>query len=289
MKKILITGNQGLIGWNLYQLLPQAGYEVFGFSKTREPREARWYEGLLEDPSKIRAILQEIAPDLIIHAHAMCNLDVCEINPEKTHLINVRGTEVLLDALNPSQQKLVLMSTEHVFSGNKGNYQESDTPDPISVYGKTRVLAESMVREKFKEALIIRPGLVIGKSLQGDVGPQDWLRTRLSKGLPASYFTDEIRSPLRMADLAQGVELLIQKQCKGTYHLGGAQNMSRYDLALRLSKEMGLEGEILPKQRVGDRLVPRIGDCSLDSSKAQKEGWTIPRVGPIPSLQDIEC
>jgi len=129
-KRVLITGTQGLIGWNLYKFLPRKRYQVFAFSKNRQPNSPNWYQGLLEDPPGLSRIITDARPDIIIHAHAVCNLDVCEVTPEKTHAINVRGTRVLLDAYDPDRHTFIYLSSEHVFSGKQGNYKEDDACDP---------------------------------------------------------------------------------------------------------------------------------------------------------------
>jgi len=275
IQRIFITGIQGLIGWNLYQSL-QADYEVEGFSQATRSRDGEWYEHLIEDYETISKNLEASRPDVVIHTQALCKLELCEEKPHETDLINVKTTQKLIQSLNPAKHRLVYISSEHVFSGEKGNYSEEDPTDPISVHGKSRVEAEKVVRESYPGALIIRPGLVIGQSQQGDIGPRDWLRSRLARGLTASFFVDEIRSPIRMRDFIQGLMLLIHKGCSGIYHLAGRDKISRYDLARRLAHEWNQKGDIQPKYRLDDKILPRIGDCSLSSSKAQKEGWIIP-------------
>jgi len=130
-----------------------------------------------------------------------------------------------------------------------------------------------LVFRDFPGSLVVRPGLVIGKSFQGDVGTHDFLKSRLEAKLPVSYFVDEFRSPIRAEEFAEGVELLVGKRCRGIYHLGGPERASRYDVACRLAREWGLEREVESKSRVDEKEIPRIGDCSLDSSKAGREGW----------------
>jgi dTDP-4-dehydrorhamnose reductase len=273
--RILITGVQGVIGWNLHQDLKKNN-RVFGFSKTERNRKGEWYEGLMEDYSRLKYIVDECQPDLVIHSQAMCNIDLCEVKPDKTHLINVEATQKLAQVLKPEKHRLVYISSDHVFSGERGDYTEEDALDPVSEYGRSRVLAEKFLLKHYPNVLIIRPGLALGASLQGDIGPHDWLRRRLTRGLVSSFFVDEIRSPLWMVDLIKGIRLLIDKKCSGVYHLGGKTNFSRFEIANRLKVHWGLEGEVRPKRRQEDKLVPRIAECTLSSTKAEREGWRVP-------------
>jgi len=271
----LLTGAQGLVGWNIYLALKRH-FRVALFPSRRGRGPGEWVQERLKEYDGLPEIIGRLKPSLVVHAHAMCNLDVCEVQPEMTHLINVFATEKLLAALDPSRQRLVHLSTEHVFSGKKGAYREGDPVDPISVYGRSRVEAERLVLERFPGALVVRPGLAVGPSMQGDVGLHDFLKKRVSKGLVTSYFLDEIRSPMCAEDLAEGILFLIRKQAFGIYHLGGKEGISRYNLSVRLVREWGMNTDLIrPIKRKEDPL-PRINDCSLDSSKAAREGWEVP-------------
>ncbi len=280
-KRILITGVQGLIGWNLYNDFA-ADFEIFGFSTkarakcvSKAPKHKEWYEGLVEDYAEFSSIIEETQPDIIIHAQAMCNLDLCEEKPDKTALVNIEATRQLIRALDPAKHRLIYMSTEHVFSGKKGDYLEEDEYDPISVYGRTKVAAEQLVKE-YPGHLIIRPGLVVGGSMQGNIGAKDWLRSRLIKNQPATYFVDEIRSPIRSHDFSLGMKFLIDQEAQGVYHLGGKDSYSRYELAQLMAKQLDLTGNICSKTIASDKLVPRIANCTLNSQKAVNLGWLIP-------------
>ncbi|MFT5206379.1 MAG: dTDP-4-dehydrorhamnose reductase [Candidatus Omnitrophota bacterium] len=280
-KRILITGVQGLIGWNLYNDLA-SDYQLFGFStKVRDkciskaPKHKEWYEGLVEDYEGFSSVIEDTQPDIVIHAQAMCNLDLCEDKPDKTELVNVEATRQLIRALNPDNHRLIYMSTEHVFSGNKGNYAEDDEYDPISVYGRTKVEAEQLVKD-YPGFLIIRPGLVVGGSMQGNIGARDWLKSRLTKNQPATYFTDEIRSPIHSSDFSKGMKFLIDQEAQGIYHLGGKDSYSRYELAQLMAKQLDMTGNICSKTIKSDKIVPRIANCTLNSQKAANLGWPTP-------------
>lgn len=275
--RILITGAQGIVGWNLYRLLSKQN-DVRGFLKSYRGNDSHLTVGLLEDKQTISPLLDEFQPDLLIHAQVMCNLDVCEKMPDSTQAINVEVAEGLLNLVDHAKTKIIYMSSDHVFSGLKGErYQERDIPDPVSVYGRSRVMVETLMQERVPNFLIIRPGLVIGPSLQTNVGPRDWLLGRLRKDQIAGYFHDERRTPISAEDLVMGIAYLINQAAEGIYHLAGEQSLSRYDLAYRLAIHYGYAPKIESRMRSDDKDVPRIADNSLDCQKIRSLGWQTPR------------
>jgi len=251
-------------------------YEVYAIARRLTEQTPQMRQAKVEDEQQMRGLLDEIEPHIVIHTQCMCNLDVCEEHADKAERVNVAGTRTLLNCLAETDASLVYVSSEHVFSGEKGDYTEEDATDPISVYGRTRVDAEELVRRADAKHLVIRPGLLMGASPRGSVGARDWLRSRIDRGKPATFFDDEYRSPLRVEDFVSGLSLLLSRGCRGVFHLGGEVKFSRYELAQRLLAQWDVPGDIRVKQTADDRTVPRIKDCSLNSEKARQTGWMVP-------------
>ena len=207
--RILVLGLNGLIGWHLSLEASRRGHEVFGtYRRENGPFEGPGRFRLdYADPGAVHALFQKLDPDLLIHAWAMCDLDICESLPEVAWRINVEGTRTVLAAARelPRLRKFVYLSTDHVFDGNRGGYDESDEPCPKHVYGRTKAEAERLVMNSGLKALLVRPGLVIGASAQGNKGPRDFLCARIRAGKPTHYFTDEWRSPIRAEAMAARV------------------------------------------------------------------------------------
>jgi dTDP-4-dehydrorhamnose reductase len=268
--RFLITGLNGVTGWNLFQSV-SARFACQGtFRKDHSIFKPEGFTKLdFEDPSAIEQCLQKWQPTHVIHSWAMCDLDLCEVFPEMARKINVLGTDRLIQALAalPSLQKLVFISTDHVFDGERGGYTENDLPIPKHVFGRTRREAELHVLESGLPALVIRPGLVIGQSFQGNKGPRDFLLRRIRSGKQTHYFTDEWRSPIRTADLGARVVELALSGREGIVHVAGQTAMNRYELARTLAVEAGLAtDQILPRLRAEDRWAHiRPKDLSLTS------------------------
>ena len=273
-ERFLITGLNGLIGWNLFRRIAE---NRISFGTYRQPHAAFAGPGFYrldpEDGPALEKLFSETRPDYLIHSWAMCDLDLCEQMPEMAEKVNVAGTVKLLQAASNygGLKKLVYISTDHVFDGEKGSYLETDLPSPKHVYGRTKHEAEKLVEKCGLPYLIIRPGLAIGESLQGNKGPRDFLFTRIRAGKPTHYFTDEWRSPIPALELAEKVLRLSLSEAEGIYHVAGGRTFSRFELANRLADEHGLPShQIFPRLRAEDRWAAiRPKDISLNAAKYQ--------------------
>lgn len=253
----MVLGLNGIIGWNLFKLARKEA-EAFGTYR-------RLHEGLdltrchrvdLLDTRAFTALLKKIKPDYLIHAWAMCDLDVCEEEPAIARRVNVEGTRSIVQAAADSGtvKKIVYVSTDHVFDGLQGGYSEEDLPCPIHVYGRTKIEAESIVKQSGLPWMIIRPGLVIGESLQRSKGPRDFLMKRIVLGKPTHYFTDEFRSPVRGDDFARAALKIALSPLEGVFHVAGKGIFSRYNLARKIAWENRLPVDmIFPRMRKHDR------------------------------------
>lgn len=275
-KRVLVFGLNGLIGWHLFKYCREY-FDCSGTFRRRLPEFSgdAFYRVSLQDEAGLRRMIEKTDPHYVLHAWSMCDLDICESLPELAWKVNVQGTETILRALSAaaSLEKMLYVSTDHVFDGGAGPYHEENQPEPIHVYGRTKRAAEELVLGSGIPALVIRPGLVIGESLQGNKGPQDFLLSRLRAGKPVTYFEDEWRTPIRAESLAEEcVQLLLSDQT-GIFHVTGSQCYNRYELALRLARENGLEpAELMRGSRSEDRWAHiRPENISLVSIKLQEK------------------
>ena len=206
--RILVTGLNGVIGWSVFRAAREQS-DAYGTYRKEYPffLDERFTRVDWDQEDEIQALVEKVRPDYLIHCWAICDLDLCEEIPEIAERINIRCLESLIRVLNNTQglKKFVYMSTDHVFGGQEGAYTEEDTPEPIHVYGRTKVEAEKRVIQSDLPYMIIRPGLVVGPSLQGNIGPRDFLFSRIRADKPTHYFTDEWRSPICSKQFGQRV------------------------------------------------------------------------------------
>lgn len=272
--KILITGLNGIIGWNIFKTVSALYPQTLGTYREFHPRLETLNVRRLEvdGPEAFETMAQEFQPEILIHSWAMCDLDICEQFPEMAEKINVEGTRVILKAAAglKNLKRFVYISTDHVFDGEAGNYSETDLPQPKHVYGATKLAAEKLVQNSGLSWQILRPGLVIGDSLQGRKGPRDFLLTRIRAGKPTHYFTDEWRTSIPAPVMAERVAAIALSEQTGIFHVAGEEILSRYELAQRIALENGFTTEhVFPRLRAEDRWASiRPKDLSLKTLRA---------------------
>lgn len=243
-KRILITGVNSLVGWNLFQRFEKKNNLLLGYGhREKEFHDDRFFSMNGLNVSRIRSLLKSFSPDVILFCKGICDYDLCERNPQLAFRINVDEMSQWLMALRDFQVPplFAYFSSDHVFSGRSGLYTESMRPSPVSVYGKSRVEAEKQVRESTLPFVILRSGLLIANSPQGNKGPHDFLLSRLRKGKPVSLFTDEWRTPVSATHLMDCVESLDLKCVAETYHVASELDISRYDLGCEIAREQHLD------------------------------------------------
>ena len=266
MKRIYITGSRGYLGEKLIDILKK-DFIVNGSDKEID----------ITDTSKIRSAIKDFSPDVLIHTAGLTNIYECEENPSKAHEINVVGTINLSDIAEEQKIKMVYISTDYVFDGKKGYYNESDKPNPISVYGKTKKLAEDEVL-KLKDYLIIRSGTFYGYN-KNNKKPVFVNRVieKLSKREPFFAALDQVSSPTLIDDLVNAIIFLIRENKVGIWNIVGPEAKNRYDLALDVASIFGLNQNLVRKSNIEKmglkNLVPK--DCSLDTDKIKKVGLSL--------------
>ena len=149
---IFLFGANSMLGWSMLRANAHVIPFCNGFTKNPPPEIERGVH--LDDELAVSQLFAAETPDLIIHCAGVCDVGTCEQSPEFAHSVNVEGTRILLDYA-PRDARIVYLSSDHVFSGDGGPYDEATPPDPISVYGRTRVAAEALVLAR-ANTLVIR-------------------------------------------------------------------------------------------------------------------------------------
>lgn len=227
----------------------------------------------ITDASSLLKIKNEFSPTHVIHGAGVCDLDVCEERPLWTHRMNTIGARNITDIFGDSAY-IVFLSSDLVFSGNNpphSGYKEDDIPDPVSVAGKTIANAENEIR-RCKRYCIVRLGLPIGDSVTGTKGAKDFIAYRLRRNLPLTLFHDEFRSCIGCEDIARSIDVILEHEIRGIYHLGGPKPVSLYNIGKWVLDNGGYDSLLLKsisrfEERDGP---PRIGNVMIDSSKIYK-------------------
>lgn len=256
-----ITGANGLIGNYLVQTAPRFA------PRWRVRALTRSHFDLL-DFTTVRREFQKDKPQLIIHCAATSAVSEAQKNPALARCVNIEVTKLLAELA--SEIQFVFFSTDLIFDGRKGNYTETDAPNPVHIYGETKVSAEEIVLKNPRH-LVVRTSLNYGESRAGNRSFNEQLKLSLQNSSGMKLFTDEFRSPVPAAETARAVWELAEKNCAGIYHVAGAEKLSRWQIGQLLVKRWP---EIKAKIESGSAKdfpgPPRALDTSLDISKVQK-------------------
>lgn len=281
----LLFGASSILGFQLAKGFPQT-IRPFVPPGNKASALCHWPVLHLEDPQWIKRQFDAPAPRLLLYGHAVCDVPKCEADPEWAQEMNVKHLKRVLAAL-PAKTRMVYISSDHVFGGD-GFYSESATPCPISVYGQTRVEAESWVLKR-SNTLVIRTGLALGPSPNGRTGHLDWLAYRNKRGLPITIIKDESRSVVWAKDLAERVMQWAQSDVCGLRHIPATQVLSRMRLAKALMQAMGKVPNFKIEGR-NQQSAPHLGRVGLKSDYRSSLSQALPSAidalekGRLPSL-----
>lgn len=277
MKRILITGSNGLLGQKVVEILSRSNYPLLLVSL--EP-ESVFDEDIfpylqldLTHKQEVRRVLDEFEPDIIVNTAAVTDVDLCEKERALAWRVNVGSVENLAHAANLVGAKIIHLSTDYVFDGEKGPYGESDRPNPISYYGRTKFASENVLRIAGTPSAIIRTMVLygIGKKVKSNFAL--WLYHNLKENKQIRVVDDQIGNPTLVDDLAFGILKIIELERTGLYHIAGADLVSRYDFALSLCKIFGFNKKLITpvKSSQFKQPAPRPLKSGLITIKAEVE------------------
>ena len=269
MPRILITGASGQLGSYLLRTLRQRDASVVAWTGSR--RGALFGYPLqpidLRDADALAAAARTARPDIIIHTAALSAVGDCHRDPVAAHAINVEGTRRLAEHAASIGARLVHVSTDLVFDGERAPYRESDAPAPLSVYGRSKADAEAALHGLPLTA-VVRVSLLYGPSVTDRPTLLDRQRQALAAGEPLTLFDDEWRTPLDLPTAAHALLAIADSDCTGTLHLGGPERLSRLAMGERLACVLGCAARIVAVSRnCGSQSEPRPRDVALDSTR----------------------
>ncbi len=274
MKKLLVTGISGFLGWHIAEHA-QSDFQLIGiYNKTKLELKNIQLEQLdLTNQSAVSNFLKKHQPDAILHLAANSNPNYCEQNP-LSEIINVKVTEHLASNCAEQNISFLFTSTDLVFDGKNAPYTTTGSPNPIMVYGKQKLEAEQKVLKVFPKAIIARMPLMYGLPKNGLGFMNAWLRN-LQAGKNVYCFTDEYRTATFGGDAAQGIFALLNNKAKGIFHLGGLERMSRFEFATQMAEHFGLDKNLIIPSLQKDVNMPakRPADVSLDSNNTFTFGF----------------
>lgn len=279
MKKIVVTGSNGLLGQTLVNLLlkDSENYVVYGLSRgeNRSGSDDFSYHGIdITNFDELNHFLTTIQPDFIVNTAAMTHVDTCEDQQEACLQINVEAVKNLTKICLEIHAHLIHISTDFIFDGVKGYYKETDLPNPISFYGKSKLKSEQIVVNAGISYSILRTILVYGKV--NNLARNNivlWVKEMLEKKKKITIVNDQFRMPTYVEDLAMACKLSIDQNAKGIFNISSNQLLSVFEIAVQVAEVFELQKELIVpiSTETLNQKAPRPPKTGFNLSKTNKE------------------
>ncbi|PLK46493.1 NAD(P)-dependent oxidoreductase [Emticicia sp. TH156] len=253
MKKILLTGSNGLLGQKLVELLVSTtNHDVYATARgeNRLPfTKGYTYTPMdITDKTQVQEVIDRIKPEVIINTAAMTNVDMCETAKDDCWKQNVNAVEFLVEAAERNRCFLLHVSTDFIFDGKNGPYKEDAEANPISFYGWSKYAAEKIVINSNIRWAIARTVLVYG--IAHDMSRTNiilWVKKSLEDGKNIKVVTDQWRTPTLAEDLAKGCLLISEKEAEGIYNISGKDFLTPYEMAIMTADYFNLDKSLISK------------------------------------------
>ncbi len=251
--RVLITGSNGLLGQKLVKLLGEMGVDflatAIGENRIKSIPNIQYKSLDITNLTEVEKVFEEYQPSHLIHTAAMTNVDQCEDEVEECHQLNVTAVEYLSHICEKFHIFFCHVSTDFIFDGKKGPYTEEAQPNPISIYGESKLKAEEIIQAKLKlKWAIARTVLVYG--IVEDMSRSNiilWVKNSLENGKDIQVVTDQFRTPTLAEDLAMGCWLIIKKEASGIFNISGRDFITPYEMAIKTADYFNLNKSLIHK------------------------------------------
>ena len=248
-KTILIVGANSQLAHSLNNLFDENDFNIIRVSYNKGP--------LVDVVSNFSVfdqtyqLIQETNPDFIINCAALTNVDFCEKNKKKSYEVNVKISQNILKSMSVNS-KLIHISTDYIFDGNKAPYDENSSPNPINYYGKTKLESENLIRASQKKYVIIRTGSLFSEFIDLNSNKLCWIFNKLKNNEKIFTATDMISTPTSTASLAKIIFDLLSFNQNLIINYSGQDSMSVYEFSLLVSKIFNFNKELIVPVLMGD-------------------------------------
>lgn len=270
---LLITGVAGVAGYNAFHYFHRKyPDQVIGIRPTQtwKLRGPGIVAQDAEDADGMRRLFDRYGFRSVLNCVGNCALKSCELDPAMAHALNVASAAAIIENVQRHGCRLVHLSSDLVYSGKgAGQYVETDPTDPVTVYGKTMVQAEELLKSTCPAAAILRISLPMGPSFNHHAGAIDWIQSRFRAGRPATLYFDELRSCTYCDDLNRVFERFVTGTENGIWHLGAPRANTLYQIAQVVNRVGDYDSQLLkgcPRLEAGP-MPPRAGNVSMNSAK----------------------
>ena len=277
-KKVLVTGAFGQLGnavLKKFQDTDMLATDLF----IPEFSSGSYSSEILDvtKPEGVQNIVNRFQPDVVLNLAAMTDVDGCEINPEVAEKIN---SESVLNFLDVFDGVFIHISTDYVFNGKTGPYDEEDVPDPINMYGKTKLSSEKYVMKYPNPWCIVRTNVVFDYAKNSDASFVKWVIDSLQNERQIQVVHDQWNNPTWTDALADALRIIVDKEATGLFHYGGAEQINRLEFAQTISKVFNLDDSLIKPITTEslEQIAPRPLKCGLKTHliKSKLQVTTLP-------------
>ena len=271
--RVLVIGGSGFIGRYLVRRLGgNPGCEVSVTYLSRPPASDgnSWRRLEIPNAETLEGVFLDCRPEVVVHLAAMADVSAAERDPQRAWAVNVDGTAEIVQLCRRYAARLVFVSTEYVFDGQRGPYSEDATPSPTTQYGRTKWEAEREVGALGDQGCVVRTSIVYGWPLQGHRNFVPMLVKRLRSGQAYHAPTSVMRSPVYVEHLIKGIARLVNGNYPGVHHIAGRDWVSMYDFAMAVAKTFDLDQELVKPDTDLSREIGAADLLGLDCSRTMK-------------------
>lgn len=233
--KVLITGARGQLGSDLVKVMDNSGYQVIPAGRA---------DFDITDLEATVRFITGAQPDAVVHSAAFTDVDACESEREKAFAVNGLGARNVAIAARKVDAKLFYISTDYVFDGLKeGPYFEFDTPNPLNVYGRSKLWGEELVKQQTQKFFIIRTAWLYGRT------GKNFVKTMLmlvKEKEELRVVNDQRGTPTYTEDLALQIKKLLPTELYGTYHCSSHGSCTWFEFAVEIFRQAGLSVRVEP-------------------------------------------
>jgi dTDP-4-dehydrorhamnose reductase len=280
MMRLLITGSNGLLGQKLVGLLHEnPKVELLATSRGANKLgslfpELNFRNMDITKAEDVNRVFDEFKPTHVINTAAQTNVDICETEREAAYEMNATSVKNLVAACEQYNTHLTHVSTDFIFDGEAGPYNEEAKPNPVNYYGETKLAAEEIVMQAKCPWAIARTVLVYG--IAHDYGRSNivlWVKSSLEAGKTIPVVNDQFRTPTLAEDLAMGCWLIAEKDQTGIFNISGEELLNPYQMALQVADYFKLDASLI-QETDGSKFVqparrpPKTGFI-IDKAKRQ--------------------
>jgi dTDP-4-dehydrorhamnose reductase len=256
--RFLVTGSNGLVGSRICALLEERGHEVVGLGRggRRTAGSYRYLPVELTLEADVLTAIESSSPEVIIHPASMTEVDVCEKNPEQAYAANVTATAAVAKGARRVGAHLVHVSTDYVFDGDHGPYDEEALPNPRGVYAITKHMGEQAARVLAPGCALARTAVVYGWPPAGRLNFGAWLVGALEKKQPLKLFEDQFVSPTFADSVAAMLVELGERKLGGTWNTCGGEVVNRVTFGRALCQVFGFDPSVITPSKLADLKLP---------------------------------